>query len=246
MPDPSRCVVVGAGSPVGRAVVADLTKQGIAVTAVDVEPDVLAEATTAGAATLAADVSLPAGRTALRTAAAGARHLVVVPAAPTTCPLDEVTEELWDAVLTQHARTVFLVLQAVCPLLPARGSAVVVSSVAGKTSRNPEIAVYSASEAAVLSLVRSFANAHAVRGVRVNAICTGIVETPENERYLAEVAAARGTSVETLSAARFALVPMGRAARPEECARTVRALLSDDTSFVTGQAVNVTGGFHNY
>jgi len=60
------------------------------------------------------------------------------------------------------------------------------------------------------------------------------------------VAAARGTTVEEIAAARFSLVPMRRAGTPAECARTVRYLLSDDAGFVTGQALNVTGGFHNY
>jgi NAD(P)-dependent dehydrogenase (short-subunit alcohol dehydrogenase family) len=130
--------------------------------------------------------------------------------------------------------------------MPAGGAVVNVSSVAGKTSRSPEVAVYSASQAAVLSLTRAFANVYAARQIRVNAICTGIIETPENEKYLAEVAAVRGTTVEAVAAARFAFVPMGRPGTPAECARTIRHLLSDDAGFVTGQAINVTGGFHNY
>lgn len=98
----------------------------------------------------------------------------------------------------------------------------------------------------MLSLTRSFANAYATAGVRVNAICTGIIETEDNERYLREVAATRGTTIEAIAAARFAMVPMGKAGSPVDCARTVRFLLSEDAGFVTGQALNVTGGFHNY
>jgi len=239
------CIVTGAATAIGQATVAELAACGVAVIAVDDDAEAL-EAIGAGARVIAADITTPRGREEAIAAAGRPTHLVAVPAKSPTCPLAEVSAEHWEEVFAANARAVFFLLQAVCPLLPPGGAVVNVASVAGKTSRNPEVAVYSASEAAILSLTRSFANAYAGAGVRVNAICTGIIETAENERYLREVAAARGTTVEEIAAARFSLVPMRRAGTPAECARTVRYLLSDDAGFVTGQALNVTGGFHNY
>ena len=149
-------------------------------------------------------------------------------------------------MLEANAKSAFFLMQGFCPRLPAGGAVVNVASVAGKTSRSPEAAVYAASQAAVLSVTRAFANVFGPAEVRVNAICTGIVESPENSSYLREVAASRGTTEADVAAARFAVVPMGRPGTPAECARLIRSLLSDDAGFVTGQAINVTGGFHNY
>ena len=150
-------------------------------------------------------------------------------------------------MLAANAKSAFFLMQHFVPLLPAGGAVVNVASVAGKTSRSPEAAVYAASQAAVLSVTRAFANVYGSRQVRVNAICTGIIESPENSpRISARSRPRAGRPEAEVAAARFSVVPMARAGTPEECARLIRSLLSDDAGFVTGQAVNVTGGFHNY
>ena len=240
------CIVTGAGTTIGQATVVELVARGALVVAADSDGEALGALASARVQTVVADVASAQGRADVLGAAGKPTHLVVVPGKSPTCPLSEVSQHHWHDVFQANAEAMFFLLQAVCPLLPPGGAVVTVTSVAGKTSRNPEVAVYSASEAAMLSLSRSFANAHAAAGIRVNAICTGIIDTDDNRRYLEEVAATRGTTIEALSAARFAVVPMGRAGSPEDCARTVRYLLSDDAAFVTGQALNVTGGFHNY
>lgn len=240
------CVVTGAGSLIGGTTVTELVACGATVVAVDGNADLLAPFAGSPVRTVVAEVTTPEGRARVFESAPGATHLVTIGADSAACPLLDVTPEYWNRMVAANAESVFFLLQGFCPNLPAGGAVVNVSSVAGKTSRSPEVMVYSASQAAVLSLTRGFANVYGVRGVRVNAICTGIIETPENENYLREVAAVRGTTVEAVAAARFAVVPMGRPGTPEECARAIRHLLSDDAGFITGQAVNVTGGFHNY
>jgi NAD(P)-dependent dehydrogenase (short-subunit alcohol dehydrogenase family) len=106
--------------------------------------------------------------------------------------------------------------------------------------------VYSASKAAVLSITRTFAHAWAGRGVRVNAVCPGVVETPMNDVVLEGIAAARGVSRTSIEDARRASIPLGRTASADEVARVIGFLLSDGAAYMTGQAVNVSGGLVTY
>jgi NAD(P)-dependent dehydrogenase (short-subunit alcohol dehydrogenase family) len=94
----------------------------------------------------------------------------------------------------------------------------------------------------VLSITRSFAYAFAPKGVRVNAICPGIIDTPMQKKVLADVAAERGVTVEELATARNRTVPLGRSASADECAGAIWFLLSDEGGYMTGQAMNYTGG----
>ncbi len=93
--------------------------------------------------------------------------------------------------------------------MPPGVAIVNLSSSSAKLATTTEAAVYASSKTAVLSITRSFAYAFAPTGVRVNAICPGIVDTPMQERVLADVAAKRGMTVEELSTARNKTVPLG-------------------------------------
>ena len=99
-----------------------------------------------------------------------------------------------------------------------------------------------ASKAAVLSITRSFAHALAGRPVRVNAVCPGIIDTPMNDMVLHGIARARGMTVDEVSATRLHTVPLGRAASADECAAVICFLLSAQASYMTGQAINISGG----
>src|SRR5262249_18702512 len=101
--------------------------------------------------------------------------------------------------------------------------------------------LYAATKTTILSITRSFAYALAPR-VRVNAICPGIVDTPMQDKVLDEVAAVRGMSREELETARTRMGPLGRTSPAGERARVVWFLLSDDSAYMTGQAINWTGG----
>jgi NAD(P)-dependent dehydrogenase (short-subunit alcohol dehydrogenase family) len=126
--------------------------------------------------------------------------------------------------------------------IPAGGAIVNLSSSSAKLATTTEAAVYASSKTAVLSITRSFAYAFAPSGVRVNATCPGIIDTPMQERVLADVAAKRGMTVEALSEARNKTVPLGRSASADECAGAIWFLLSDEAAYMTGQAINYTGG----
>jgi NAD(P)-dependent dehydrogenase (short-subunit alcohol dehydrogenase family) len=126
--------------------------------------------------------------------------------------------------------------------MPRGGAVVNLSSSSAKLAMTTEAAAYASSKAAVLSITRSFAYAFAPQGVRVNAICPGIIDTPMQDKVLAEVAESRGITFDELAAERNKLVPLGRAASADECAGAIWFLLSDEAAYMTGQAINFTGG----
>lgn len=108
---------------------------------------------------------------------------------------------------------------------------------------DPEVAVYAAAKAATLSITRSFALAYAERSIRVNAVCPKIIDTPMQREFLAQRAPLKGLTPSELDAARLAAVPMKRAGTPAECAEVILFLLSSRASYMTGEALNVTGGW---
>ena len=137
----------------------------------------------------------------------------------------------FDRALAINLRGTWLTTRAFVPALAKarRGSVVLVSSVA--SSGAPHAAAYGAAKAGVESLARSLALEVASRNVRVNAVAPGFVLTD----VWREVSAAH----QKVAAAQ---TPLGRLAQPEEVARVVRFLLSDDASFMTGETVVVSGG----
>lgn len=242
----SRVVVTGAGSGIGRALVERLLADGDEVLAVDVVEDSLGPLSSLGAEALVADLATAAGRSALADAAGLLTHLVNCAGVIRMTPLDDVDEALWDWTFEVNAKAVFFICQALVPRIGPGGAVVNMSSTAAKTGSTIEGAVYAAAKAAVLSMTRTFAHANAARGVRVNAVCPGIVDTPMQDELLGRIARQRGVTAAEVHAARLETVPMARSASAAECASVIRFLLSEESSYMTGQAVNVSGGLVTY
>src|SRR6476659_5483158 len=238
-------IVTGAASGIGRATARRLLADGRPVLAVDRDAAGLEALAAEGAEALTADVTDAADRRRIAGAVEPA-GLVNAAGVIRLLPIDDVAEDDWDAVMAVNARALFFLTQEVGRRLGEGGAVVNVASGAGKTGSTVEAAVYSASKAAVLSMTRTFAHAWAKRGVRVNAVCPGVIETPMNDVVLDGIAAARGIDRGAVERARAAAIPMGRAAPPEEVASVIAFLLSDDASYMTGQGVNVTGGMITY
>ena len=152
-------------------------------------------------------------------------------------PFLENTTALWMDVLRINLLGPFLAIQAVAPHMVARGrgSIICTASVAGLRA-NAAGAPYSASKAGVISLVQTAADALAGTGVRVNAICPGLIETGMTAPMF-ERARAKGTEAKIGQ-----LNPLRRAGGPEEIAGAALFLASADSSYVTGQAIAVDGG----
>jgi NAD(P)-dependent dehydrogenase (short-subunit alcohol dehydrogenase family) len=250
-PDPfdfggKRAVVTGAAGGIGAAVAELLLERGAEVFAADVSERQLRRPGEAGATTLAADLATAEGRAALAEAAGPSDHLVLAHGIVRTKPIEETTEEDWDAILSVNAKSVYFLCKLFGALLADGGSIVTVSSVSARLAASLEQSVYCASKAAVSSITRSFAHAYASRGIRVNSVLPGIVDTQMQERFLEAAARARGTTPEALHEARLRLVPLGRTSPARECAETVVWLLSPAAGYLTGQQVAADGGLTMY
>jgi NAD(P)-dependent dehydrogenase (short-subunit alcohol dehydrogenase family) len=149
------------------------------------------------------------------------------------------TEEEWDLTLDINLKGTYLMCKYALPIMIAQGSGVIINNASNwGLVGGPKAAAYCASKGGVVLLTKAMALDHAGQGVRINCICPGDVLTP----MLTEEARRLGVSWEAYLAA-AADCPMDRVGRPEEIAKAVLFLASDDSSFMTGAALVVDGGF---
>jgi NAD(P)-dependent dehydrogenase (short-subunit alcohol dehydrogenase family) len=235
-------VVTGAASGIGAATARRLLAEGARVIAVDINEAGLAAIAEAGAEPLVADLAEPVDRARVVEAGQGAHYLVNAAGILFMRPIFEVGLEEWKRIWAVNVDSMFFLCQGIAPTMPRGGAIVNLSSSSAKLATTVEVAPYSMTKTAALGLTRSFAYALAGRDVRVNAICPGIVDTPMQEKVLAQVAPERGMTVAELAEARVKTVPLGRSASADECAGVVWFLLSGASAYMTGQAVNFTGG----
>ncbi len=237
-----RAVVTGAASGIGQAVALRLLREGASVVGADRNEAGLARVVEAGAAPFVGDLAVEVDRDRLVEVGAGVDLLVNAAGIIRLKPILEFTVQDIRDIYAINVEATWDLVSRIGRTMPRGGAIVNLSSSSAKLATTTEAAVYASSKAAVLSITRSFAFAFAPNGVRVNAICPGIIDTPMQERVLADVAAERGLTVEELSAARNRMVPLGRSASADECAAAIWFLLSDDAAYMTGQAINFTGG----
>lgn len=175
----------------------------------------------------------------------GALHLAVNNAGVSSmAPVLELTEADWDHNMNVNAKGVFLCCQAQVAAMLDQGNAgaiVNIASMAGKKGSRL-LAHYAASKFAVIGFTQSLALEAAPHGIRVNAVCPGYVRTAMHERELAWKARIQGRSEAEISAEWLRAVPLGRLEEPEDVADVAVFLLSDRARYMTGQAINVTGG----
>ncbi|PRX33724.1 2-keto-3-deoxy-L-fuconate dehydrogenase [Meinhardsimonia xiamenensis] len=151
-------------------------------------------------------------------------------------------EAAFDFSVNLNMKAMYRVMRAFLPaMLDAGGGAIVnMASVASSIIAAPNRFIYGATKAAVIGMTKSVAADFVTRGIRANAICPGTVESPsleERMRAQGDYAAAR--------AAFIARQPMGRIAKPEEIAALAVYLASDESAFMTGQAITIDGGWSN-
>ena len=150
------------------------------------------------------------------------------------CPAVECTEESWDQVIDTNLKGMWLCMKYEIPQMLIRGGGAIVNCSSGVgLIGNSNSPAYISSKHGIVGLTRSAALDYAKKGIRVNAVCPGATRTLQLERYIREVGEAQ-VALQT---------PMGRIGEPEEIADAVIWLCSDTSSFVTGQALAVDGGW---
>ncbi len=237
-------LVTGAARGIGRATAAGLAEAGADVGLLDQDGAGLEATATAiraagrRACAVAVDlVDVAAAQQAVRTVAATLGRLdILVNNAGVfhTGPAVDITPETWEVAMAVNARAPFFCAQEAARLMGDRGGCIVnVASHFGLVGR-AERAAYAASKGAVVQLTRALAVEWAARGIRVNAVAPGPVDTPLTASTLGDPVVRAGF---------LERLPLGRIGRPDDIAATIVFLASDAASFITGHVLVVDGGY---
>jgi NAD(P)-dependent dehydrogenase (short-subunit alcohol dehydrogenase family) len=238
-------LVTGAGGGIGREIARRLAREGMAVVVLD-RDSAAAEAVAAeiGGFAVAADVTAPeeVGRAVEAVLGRFQKIDVLVNNAGIAWmgPALEMPLEALQAMLRVNVEGVFIATRAVLPQMIARrsGSVINLASWAGKTG-NAYFAGYSATKFAVIGLTQALAREMAPHSVRVNAICPGIV-VDTSMRSSIEAQQRHYGLPET--AEREKSIPIGRVSVPDDVARIAAFLASDESAYMTGESINLSGG----
>ena len=246
-------IITGAGRGIGRATALELGRMGADVVVAELDPAnaerTAAEVRDLGRRALAVPTDVTSrgdlGAMVEQTRVEFGRIDILVNnagiyRAATTL---EVTEEHWDAVMNINAKAVFFASQAVLPTMIAQKSGVIgsLASMAGKIGSRANLP-YNASKAAVISMTKSLALAHAADGIRANCVCPGFVETDMWASLTQELGPLFKQSSEEFARRSLRQIPLGRMERPEDVANVIGFLVSSRSAYMTGQALSVDGG----
>ena len=239
----THAAITGGNSGIGLAIARAFRDQGAKVAILGRDPETLKSA----AADLGPDTVATAGDVSnledldrffadIDSALGALDTLVVNAGVYEAAPVAETSPEFFDRMSDVNFRGAFFTVQRALPLLRDGASIILVTSTINE-SGVPGLAVYAATKAAVRSLARSFAAELQPRGIRVNALSPGIIDTPIFDRL-----GLTDNQLEGLKTDLQVQVPMGRLGTPEEIARAAVFLASDDASYITGAELPVSGG----
>ncbi|MFP3918589.1 SDR family oxidoreductase [Lysinibacillus telephonicus] len=242
-------IITGAGSGMGRATAIEFAKDGATIVIVDLneqgarETEKIVQEYNVPTKVIIGDISQKeAVQNIINSTVEEFKTIDIlanIAGIPMTfTPLEEVEEEFWDKQMAINVKSAFLLAKYALPYLKnndSKGSIVNIASIASVRPR-PGITAYCAAKGALVQLSRSLALEVAHTGVRVNVINPGPAETPMLEKFYGNMDPVEGRKLYEDS------VPIGRLCQPEDIAKMVAYLSSDDASFITGAVYNVDGG----
>lgn len=235
-----RALVTGGGKGIGAAITTRLIEAGASVTIADLDPSGADFAKQVGATFAQCDVADSAQLEAAVDMAAGNAGLdILVNNAgifPTTGPVGKVSDDFVHRMLDVNVRAQFSATREAVARMPNGGAIVNMASIAALAG-GANISAYSASKGAVVSLTQAHAHELGPKGIRVNAIAPGIIDTPGVKEQL-EPLRAGGLDID----ARIAANPVGIAGQPDHIARGTLFLVSELAEFITGQVLVIDGG----
>lgn len=238
-------LVTGAGRGIGRAIALKLAQAGVRVAVNDISPDNLYETLQmirdrgGSAESFEADVSSKMQTQGMLgdilETFDGLDFLINNAGVEPKSSLLELDEWDWDRTLAVNLKGPFLLIQSAARIMAESGGGVIVNigSIAGRAHGLKDRSAYVASKMGLIGLTREAARELASYGIRVNAVCPGVVET--------EMTAELRENEEMMKRWRED-IPLGRLGLPDEIAEVVRFLCSDDARYLTGQTINVDGG----
>jgi dihydroanticapsin dehydrogenase len=239
-------IVTGAASGIGRQTAIEFARKSAKVVVADIDEkggnDVVARLRDEGhqAAFVPTDLTVEADCTHLVAAATetfgGLDVLVNNAGMEITTPLHDMPEHEWDRLIDTNLKSMFLCSKhALRRMIPAGGGAIVnVCSVSGLVAW-PGIAAYNSTKGGVLMLTKSIAIDYAQHNIRSNCVCPSIIDTPMTDTSNSHDEAAKARKAK--------LNPVGRLGTPEDVAHAILFLASDRSSFITGAALTVDGGY---
>jgi NAD(P)-dependent dehydrogenase (short-subunit alcohol dehydrogenase family) len=233
-----RALVTGGAAGIGRAVAERFAEAGAFVTIADLRTDSVSTRNTS-IAVVSCDITNTADVQAAVAAAADGQSLdILVNNAgiyPTTGPIEQASDEFVARMLEVNVRAQYTVAREAAKAM--RGGAIInLASIAGLRG-GANITAYATSKAAVIGLTRSFASELGPKGIRVNAIAPGVIDTPGVQDQLAPLKAG-GIDIEKIINAN----PLRISGAPDHVARAAVFLASDLAAFITGQTLVVDGG----
>ena len=240
--DGKRILVTAAGQGIGRATVLAMHHEGARVLATDVNAAALADLAALGLETRLLDVR-DAGSVASAVAAAGPLNALFNCAGFVAAgSILDCTQEDWDFSFDLNVTSMFRMCKAALPGMIDNGGGSIINMASAVSSiiGAPNRFVYGATKAAVIGFTKAIAADFITKGIRCNAICPGTVESPSLFQRMRDTG-----DFDAAHAAFLARQPMGRLAKAEEIAALVVYLASDESSFTTGHAHIVDGGWSN-
>ncbi|MBC9033709.1 glucose 1-dehydrogenase [Sphingomonas sp. JC676] len=234
-------IVTGGGRDIGRSISQRLAADGAHVV-INYHSDTAAAEetlksieTAGGSATLfRADVTRPVAVAAL-IEAAGPRIDILINCAGGMVArktLADMDEAFFDTVMTLNLKSAFLVTKAALPRIPKGGAIVNLASLAGRDGGGPGATIYATAKGALMTLTRGLAKELGPQGIRVNALCPGLIGTSFHDTF----------SKPEGRAATAGNTPLRREGHPDEVAAAVAFLASDESAFLTGVNMDINGG----